>query len=265
MNFYDDERMIIEDFQIVYNREVCFPVRSRGAIKAFKAVRNTRKWANWTYSAGKADPPPDFFSDKYHLMMEVMRIDDHAFLNEKGALINPVNMRESKLQKEVRETLKTARPDIDVDKLRIRVNAITNLPSIEDHNYQFYCANFRRALEKHIQKIPLYRSNHPDKKLIFFVFDESTAYTIVDNLEVAQRGFKPGEPFIAKPAFHFLDNRFVNVFRNSDIDYLIWYAPYKIFHGSPAQLPKVCVFDVKRYNYKYSTDYPEELIVSAEA
>jgi hypothetical protein len=265
LNFYDDERMIIEDFQMVSNSEVHFPFRSRGAIEAFKSVRNTRKWANWTYNAGKADPPPDFFSEKYQLMMEVMRVDDHAFVNEKGVLINPVNMRESKLQKEIRDTLKTARPDIDVDKLRIRVNAITNLPSIEDHNYRFYCANFRRAMEKHIQKIPLYRSNHPDKKLIFFVLDESTAYTIVDDLEVAQRGFRPGEPFIAKPAFHFLDNRFINVFRNSDIDYLIWYAPYKVFHGSPAQLPKVCVFDVKKYNYKECVDYPEDFIVSTEA
>ena len=99
MNFYDDERMIIEDFQMVSNSEVHFPFRSRGAIEAFKSVRNTRKWANWTYNAGKADPPPDFFSEKFQLMMEVMRIDDHAFVNEKGVLINPVNMRESKLQR----------------------------------------------------------------------------------------------------------------------------------------------------------------------
>ena len=264
MNFYDDERMIIEDFQIVSNSEVHFPFRSRDAIEVFKSIRNTKKWANWTYNAGKADPPPDFFSEKYHLMMEVMRIDDHAFVNEKGVLINPVNMRESKLQKEIRDTLKTARPDIDVDKLRIRVNAITNLPSIEDHNYRFYCANFRRAMEKHIQKIPLYRSNHPDKKLIFFVLDESTAYTLVDDPEVARRGLKPGEPFIAKPIFYFLDNRFIDVFRNSDIDYLIWYAPYKMFHGCPVQLPRVCVFDVKKYNYNDCMDYPEKFIVSAE-
>ena len=58
MNFYDDERMIIEDFQMTSNDEVHFPFRSHGAVEVFKAVRNTRKWANWTYNAGKADPPP---------------------------------------------------------------------------------------------------------------------------------------------------------------------------------------------------------------
>ena len=82
MNFYD-ERMIIDDFQMVSNNEVHFSFRSCGAIDAFNAVRNTKKWANWTYNAGKADPPPDFFFDKYQLMMEVMRVDDHAFVNEK--------------------------------------------------------------------------------------------------------------------------------------------------------------------------------------
>lgn len=265
MNFYDDERMIIEVFQMVTNSEVHFPFRSSGAIDSFKSIRNTKKWANWTYNAGKADPPPDFFSEKYRLMMEVMRIDDHAFVNEKGILINPVNMRESKLQKEIREKIKESQPDADLDSIKIVVNAVTDLPSNEDHNYQFYCANFKRALEKHIQKIPLYRSNHPDKKLIFFVFDESTAYVQVNDPERVKRGPVAGEPCMAVPVWFFLDERFLNVFKNADIDYLIWYAPYKRFEGAPFQPPKVSVFDVKNYNYKHVVVYPEELIMSAEA
>ena len=129
--------------------------------------------------------------------MEVMRVDDHAFMNEKGVLINPVNMRESKIQKEMRERIKEAQPEADLDSIKIVVNAVTDLPSTEDHNYQFYCANFQRALEKHIKKILLYRSNHPDKKLIFFVFDESTAYVQVDDEELVKRGPIEGEYFKA--------------------------------------------------------------------
>lgn len=265
MNFYDDERMIIENFQMANNSEVFFPFRSREAIEAFKSVRNTKKWANWTYNAGKADPPPDFFSDKYHLMMEVMRIDDHAFINEKGVLINPVNIRESQLQKELRAKIKESNPGIDLDSVKIMVNAISGLPSLEDHNYQFYYTNFKRAVEKHMQKIPLYRKNHPDKKLIFFVFDESTAYVQVEDAAFAQRGPVALEPFYAKPVWHFRDRRFLDIFRNSDIDYLIWHTPYKLLHGSPIQAPRVCIFDIKRYTYKHSEDYPEEFIVSAEA
>jgi hypothetical protein len=111
----------------------------------------------------------------------------------------------------------------------------------------------------------LYRSNHPNKKLIFFVFDESTAYVQVDDPEFAKRGPVALEPYEAESVWHFMDKRFLDVFRNADIDYLIWYAPYKIFYGAPVQPPKVCVFDVKNYNYKHVADYPEELIMSAEA
>ena len=65
---------------------------------------------------------------------------------DKGILINPVNMRESKLQKEIREKIKESQPDADLDSIKIVVNAVTDLPSNQDHNYQFYCANFQRAL-----------------------------------------------------------------------------------------------------------------------
>lgn len=265
MNFYDDERMIIEGFQMTSNAEVYFPFHSSGAVEVFKSVRNTRKWANWSYSAGKADPPPDFFSEKYRLMMEVMRVDDHAFVNDKGTLINPVNIRESKLQKEIRERIKEEQPQADLANIRIIVNPVTDLSSNEDHNYQFYCSNFKRTLEKHIGKIPLYRSNHPDKKLIFFVLDESTAYIQLDDPELAKRGPVAGEPVKADMVWHFMDKRFVDVFRNTDIDYLIWYTPYKHFWGPSVQPPMACVFDVKNYNYKKVVEYPEELIISSEA
>lgn len=264
MNFYDDERMIIEDFQMTSNAEVFFPFRSSGALEVFKSVCNTRKWANWTYNAAKSDPPPDFFSEKYRLMMEVMRVDDHAFVNEKGSLINPVNIRESKLQKEMRKK-KEAQPQTDLENIKIIVNPVTDLPSNEDHNYQFYCANFKRTLEKHISKIPLYRSNHPDKQLIFFIFDESTAYIQLDDPDLAKRGPVAGEPLKAALVWHFIDKRFIDVFRNADIDYLIWYTPYKRFWGTQIQPPMACVFDVKNYNYKQIAEYPEELIISSEA
>ena len=42
MNYYDDERMIIESFPNVRNAEVHFPFRSRDTIEVFKSVRNTK-------------------------------------------------------------------------------------------------------------------------------------------------------------------------------------------------------------------------------
>ncbi len=265
MNFYDDERKIIENFQLIDNREVCFSHRSFDVFSVFKTIHKPKKWANWTYNAGKADPPPDFFSEKYHLMMEVMRVDDHAFVNEKGVLTNPVNIRESQIQKEIREKIKEAQPNTDLSSITILVNAKTDLPSNEDHNYGFYYDNFKRTVEKHIQKIPLYRSNHPDKKLIFFIFDESTGYVQVADKELARRGPAAKEPYKCKLLWHFFDKRFVDIFKDADIDYLIWFTPYKMFHGAPVQPPKICVFDVKNYDYLNVKDYPKEYIMSSEA
>ena len=120
------------------------------------------------------------------------------------------------------------------------VNAVTDLPSCEDHNYLFYYENFKRTVEKHISKIPLYRQNHPDKKLIFFVFDESTAYLRVDDKELAQRGPIPLEKFWGVPQCFFADTRFMEVFRETDIDFLIWFAPYKMIHGRKRESLRSC-------------------------
>ena len=49
--------------------------------KSLTGIISRKKWIN---SSGKNDPPPDFYNDKKKLMMDVMRIDDHAYINKKG-------------------------------------------------------------------------------------------------------------------------------------------------------------------------------------
>lgn len=265
MNFYDSENEIIDTFQTVRKREVYFPCFSKDAVSAFNAIYKRKKWKSWINNSGKADPPPDFYSNKYGYIMEVMRVDDHAHYNEKGVLVNPVNQRESMLQKEIRQNILKNNPQADLENIKIMINAWPQLPSLEDHNYRFYYENFERVLTKHIKNIPLYRENQPGKKLIFFVFDESTGYLQVDDAELAKRGPVALEPVSARPVFHFFDKRFIDVFQNSDIDFLVWFTPYKMFHGALIQPPKVCIFDMKRVKYKYIVDYPEDMIVSSEA
>lgn len=168
-------------------------------------------------------------------------------------------------QKEIRQNILKNNLQADLENIKIMINAWPQLPSLEDHNYRFYYENFERVLTKHIKNIPLYRENQPGKKLIFFVFDESTGYLQVDDAELAKRGPVALEPVLARPVFHFFDKRFIDVFQNSDIDFLVWFTPYKMFHGALIQPPKVCIFDMKRVKYKYIVDYPEDMIVSSEA
>ncbi len=233
----------------------------------FYSIYKKKKWKEWEGNFKKSDPPPDFFSNKMQLMMEVMRIDDHAHYNEDGVLVNPVNQRESMIQKQVREKFKEKYPNIDLSNVDVFVNAVSGLPSIEDHNYGFYYENFKRVLEKHIKNIPLYRNNHPDKELIFFVFDESTAYVVVDDENFVKQGPIPLKWFTAQPLWHFYDKKFLDVFKETDIDYLIWCTPFKFFHGESIvnQPPKVCVFDVRNHNYSENAEYEEKFIVSSEA
>ncbi len=265
MNYFDDETSIIDLFQSLSRNEVCFPIWSRDAVLIFKSIHSERKWKYWTNNSGKADPPPDFFSDKYNLMMEVMRVDDHAHYNQKGKIVNPVNQRESEIQKDIRKKILAHNPNHDFSNTIIYVNALSNLPTNEDHNYIYYYSNFDRVLKKHIDNIHLYKKNHPNKKLILFVFDESTGYLQVQDEELAKKGPTALERYRAKPVAHFFDRRFLEVFCHSEVDFLVWCTPYKMFHGSVFQLPKICVFDLKKDYIRKSIDYPQNLIISSEA
>ena len=265
MNFYDNEEKIINTFRDIPKSEVYFATQTAMCFKIFNSIYKSKHKDKWINNSGKSDPPPDFYSEEFGLMMEVMRVDDHAHYNDKGVLINPINIRESILQKEIRDKIKSGNPDIDLSTIDIVINAASGLSSNEDHNYRYYYDSFKRVLEKHIGGISLYRKNHPNKKLVFFVFDESTGYVVVDNKDLVERGPVALEWFKANPLWHFCDERFISVFKDADIDYLIWFTPYKMFHGSPIQPPKVCVFDVKKLKKHKTKQYPIDYIISSEA
>ena len=263
MNFFDNEEEIIDWFQTtVDHSEVFFPLCTDDAIRVFEAVHNQEKWTKWENSSGKDAPPPDFYSNEYGLMMDVMRVDDHSRMSATNKLINPTNKRESELQKELKQSgLLKGLPNVT----KTFINATTDLPTAEDHNYQFYYTGFERIVKKHIKSIPLYRKNHPNHLVVFFVFDESSAYVQVDDKKIIERGIKAGEAFDCAVYCQFLDKKMVDVFKGTDIDYLIWYTPFKHYESTcPFELPKVCVYDVKKYTYEDVIDYPEEFIMSTE-
>lgn len=64
----------------------------------------------------------------------------------------------------------------------------------------------------------------------------------------------------------FMDAAFLSVFCESDIDYLIWYAPYKLieFAGTKrVELPRAVVYNVKEMNVNAVT-YHADLMESVE-
>ena len=265
MNYYDNEDKVIDDFQMPFHDVVFFP-QSKATVRAYKSIHTKKRWKTWVNSAAKDAPPPDYYSDALGMMMEIMRVDDHTHVQSNGKLINPTNIRESKLQKEIRQKLIEGNPEADFSNVDIIVNAVTDLPTNEDHNYQFYSDSFERVLKKHIEHIPLYRKNHPNKKLIFFVFDESSAYNMVEDKTLALRGPVLGECFLSDPHKHCLDRKFIEIFKDADIDFLIWFSPFKAYYlPDPTQLlPSVAVFDVKNYKFDACISYPKNKMVSSE-
>lgn len=194
--------------------------------------------------------------------MDVMRVDDHAFVDKKGKIQNPTNAGESKLYKELKESgIQEIFPNTE-----LIVNAKTLLPSEQDHNYLFYKSNFERVVSEHIKKLPLYQSNHIGYKTVLFVMDESSAYLQCENNKPNMDEAHEGEMIAGKPHLFFWDKNFVNVFLHSGIDYLIWYAPYKLLRTSQGifELPKVVMFDCKTGNYDNLIKYNEERICSSE-
>lgn len=257
MNFFDNENKIIEYFQMVKPSEVLFPSMTKEAESVFIKVHDRIQWKKWTDSSGKDAPPPDFFSDEFLLMMDVMRVDDHAFINEKGKIINPTNAKESRLRKE----LKQSGIYKNICDKNIFINAITDLPTERDHNYDFYLENFRRVVTEHIRKIKLYKINHPEHKVIFFVMDESSAYLRVEKkMTVAVGDRQEGTPHC-----YFMDKAFLEVFQNTCIDYLIWYCPYKIHITETGiiKFPKVTVYDISQKGLE-TINYDSSRMISTE-
>ena len=262
LNRFDDEKIIISDFQMVEDGSVLFVDMSDEAEKVYSSIHLLELWDKWVDSSGKSDPPPDFYSDELRLMMDVMRIDDHAFADKKGKIQNPVNAKESKLYKELKDKgILEVFPNANVF-----INAKTHLPTEQDHCYDFYVKNFNRILSEHIKKIPLYNKNHPGYKSIFFVLEESSAYMECQNEKPDLETVKRDTMIKAEPHLFFWDSSFVEAFKGKGIDYLIWYAPFKLLRTDKEiiQLPKVAIFDCKFTSRVEVRRYKGDLMCSSE-
>lgn len=259
MNLFDDERKIIEGFQRIQDEKVCFPSVNDDVEEIYRSVHEASCWKNWIYSAGKSDPPPDFYNEKSCLMMDVMRVDDHAFLNEKGKVINPTNAGESQLRKELENSgILELFPNLET----VFVNAKTMLPTKEDHNYTFYIDNFKRVIGEHSKKVDLYKKNHPGFKTIFFVMDESSAYFSSREEDVNPEA---GKMIKGNPHLFFLDKAFIDSIRQAPIDYLIWYVPFKLLKTDRGRfnLPRAVIYDIGRLDFE-EINYDAPYMVSTE-
>lgn len=263
MKTLNDENAIIKYFQDLSTEEIVLLGNIDKCKEVVEEILDKHKWNEWTNSSGKDNPPPDFYNANKKIMMEVMSVDDHEF-QEKGKIKNPARAKEGEKIKEIINSLGNK---IGEDTL-VLTNVSTDLPTDEDHSYSKYLSCFERVINNHKTKIPLYKKNHPEYKLIFFIFDQSSMYFENENL-VDKNSIKINQMFYGRIHNHCLDRHFVELIKSSGADYFIWFTPFKMYKKidlTPREMYKAVVIDIKSNDYSKIElcDYNEKLMISSE-
>lgn len=182
--------------------------------------------------------PPDFYSERFSCMFDVMRIND----TEIKKSYNPVLKRERAIEQTLKSTELCAKnPDA-----RIIIN--TSSFAENEHTYEKYQKNCRRVLSQHISKIPRWKEHHPNIKYKgLLIYDETECYFdgyVEHDLEnqfifLTQKD----KPLVLHEPWK--DKSLIEPAYESELDFIVWLCPYKPY-GT------VCL--------EYGIDYPEMVI-----
>lgn len=253
---------MLDHFRTMFECERCCLVPEDASVECI--IQDVVDERGWEDCSGKGDLPPDFVCEERGLIIEVMRVDDHERVGDKRGYVNPLRARESDIIKEHSQEFEDLLA-LAADDAALTINAITDLETEDDHNYQNYLSAFSRIVEKHAEQAQSYRKNHPGLKLVFFVFDESSTYLEATNLKERRASRAEGDVVLGRPHFFFADRAFLDVVRRSSADYFVWYAPFKQsdLFAEGLDLPDTAVYDVGRIDGPIF-EYDPRLMVSAE-
>ena len=233
MKTFDNESFQIEYLGNVPSSRV---ILYGNYFKCKSILHKIKKQRNWINSSGKDDLPPDFYSDKYHLMMDAMAINDVEYIRD-GKIINDQKKRQHEM---MNQYFGNGYRKNEND-LRVFYQYNT---SLDNHTYDYYMSSFKRVVENHNSKVENYEINHPGYKTIFYIFDDSLEYY---------------ETFGAKTVLHicFNDVYFVNIIKQLNVDFVIWFSYMKYVENSKnkeIKIPLVAIYDVKNIKGKF-VDY----------
>lgn len=82
---------MLENFRMTMPNDIFFLSDDADTHRVFKSIYNDSLWEEWTDASAKDAPPPDFYNDTQHLMLEVMRVDDHGFKKKEKSAIQTWN------------------------------------------------------------------------------------------------------------------------------------------------------------------------------
>ena len=252
MRTFDDESFVLDIYRSIPSSEIICYGRHFHCLWV-KWLTKSRVLSNtWIDSSAKNDPPPDFHNNKFHTMMEMMRVDD--CVNTIGGIhvANSFERTNNYMREHMgRDYKKAVNGDLFF---------LPDTRNSDEFHFRGYVSNFERVIAKHADKVSKYRQNHPDcKTTVFFILDESDNYVQVSDKGDLKR--EEEHDVILKnfmPHYSYLDERFLEIVRNCQADYVIWMFRYKsIFvNGKMMPHPRVCIYDVKHMKKNgYSYDH----------
>ena len=150
--------------------------------------------------------------------------------------------------------------NISIDNIFVNGEPDGNYDAI--HRYKFYHEQAQRVFLSHIESIPLCRSLHPNYKMGFFVVDETESYIEHANPVDAWKPFDAQKPYLvsAIPHIPFQDVRFVEPLMTGDIDFIIWYMPYKLLRECFTPLPMLTFIDWSNRDKILPIEYSDILL-----
>lgn len=226
--------------------------------KIFRYVQNLDKF---TENNGHDALPPDYYSNEFSCMFDVMRVND----SEIKKSYNPVKIRERNAEKDLKESGL-------LDKINPNATVFVRSESddVREHTMKNYKRNCNRVMSEHIKKLYIWGKEHPNiKHKGLLIFDETECYfegyvryAFADQYKYMWDATKP--LVLHKP---WEDKSFIENAYNSDLDFIIWFCPYKT-HGALSQYtihnnyPDLIILDTRFQRQNY-TSYNESMLESA--
>lgn len=232
MQTFDKERFVFENYRMTPYSRISFFGNFFRCHRISILTRSFFFRKSWIDSSSKSAPSPDFYNEKHHVMMEVMRVDDYLNLGNEKHPHNSASRANALMEKLFGDNYKETKDDPD----EISVYCVLDTSNSAEYNFKGYLQNFERVVSKHSMRVDAYHRNHPKcKELIFMIFDESNAYyQLLDG---------------NKKNIHlwFKDHDFVEIIKKCRADYVIWFCVNKsmIHNNKEIKLPIVCIYDVK--------------------
>lgn len=211
-------------------------------LKQIVKPENNQFWVN---NSDNSDVPPDYYSDEFNLMMDMMRVSEYEWILDDGKILNPLTTNETSHLFHQIQRLENGE-DIDMDAISIvDLSRNDNWRSV-DHSYSQWLDAFARVVMRHNEKIGLYRQNHPGYNTIFCIYDDSRDY-------IERRESIDGQSIDINHIW-WLDESFISVLKNINCEYVFWFTPHKA--GKIKGL-LISIRDLKKEYYnpiRYSSD-----------